>query len=116
MNRELPRELLRNHPGQEVQLAMEDRRHEEYVPPRVPVNPFSGQGHMLGSPTPRIVSVTAVNESARTVNEENARSQINLSETEPMTNVQFRLADGTRLVGRFNHTHTVNDLHNFINA
>jgi len=112
---EIPRELIRSHPGQEVQLAMEDRRHEQYEPPKAQANPFSGQGHMLGSPAPTVVpSVTEASD--RITNEENARSQINLSEHEPSTNLQFRLADGTRLVARFNHTHRVGDLHNFINT
>jgi len=114
---EIPRELLRIHSGQEVQLAMEDRRREQYVPPPVSLNPFSGQGHMLGSPSPTVISsVTPLTDGDRTNNEEQARSQINLIETEPTTNIQFRLVDGTRLIARFNHTHRVSDLHNFINT
>ena len=34
---------------------------------------------------------------------------------EPTTTLQIRLADGKRLVSKFNHSHTVNDVRNFIN-
>ena len=30
-------------------------------------------------------------------------------------NPQIRLADGTRLVAKFNHSHTISDVRNFIN-
>ena len=38
-----------------------------------------------------------------------------LDPTQPTTIVQIQLADGTRLVSKFNHTHTVNDIRQFIN-
>jgi hypothetical protein len=38
-----------------------------------------------------------------------------LDPAQPTTSVQIRLADGTRLVSKFNHTHTVNDIRQFIN-
>ncbi|KAL2900685.1 Plant UBX domain-containing protein 4 [Bienertia sinuspersici] len=34
----------------------------------------------------------------------------------PSTSIQVRLADGTRMVSRFNHHHTIRDIHAFINA
>lgn len=96
---------------------MEDRRHEPYVKPKAALNPFSGQGHMLGSPSPTVVSsATPLGDTNRTKNEEKARSQIIITENEPTTNIQLRLVDGTRLIARFNHTHRVSDLHNFINT
>lgn len=39
-----------------------------------------------------------------------------MDESQPVTSVQLRLADGTRLVARFNHTHTVADIRRFIDA
>jgi len=32
-----------------------------------------------------------------------------VDESQPVTSLQLRLADGTRLVARFNHSHTVAD-------
>jgi len=114
---EIPRELIRDNHGREVELTMEDRRHEEYVMPKPSSRPFGGVGQMLGSPSPAVVGGTALlTESDREANETAARNLIRLAESEPTTNIQFRLADGTRLVARFNHTHTVNDLHSFINT
>eukprot|EP00210_Caulerpa_lentillifera_P004549 g4339.t1 len=37
-------------------------------------------------------------------------------ETKPMTSIQIRLADGSRVVARFNHTHTVRDIRRFVAA
>jgi UBX domain-containing protein 1 len=71
----------------------------------------------LISPAPTVVgSAVKLSDSDKAANESAAREQISLVESEPATNIQFRLADGSRLVGRFNHTHTVNDLHTFINT
>lgn len=45
--------------------------------------PFSGQGHVLGNPTPPIVG--APHEEDRTVNEANARRLLQLNPNEPVT-------------------------------
>ncbi|EOA21171.1 hypothetical protein CARUB_v10001519mg [Capsella rubella] len=39
-----------------------------------------------------------------------------IDETAPTTSIQLRLADGTRLVGKFNHHHTINDIRSFIDS
>ncbi|KAL1198972.1 Plant UBX domain-containing protein 4 [Cardamine amara subsp. amara] len=39
-----------------------------------------------------------------------------IDETVPTTSIQLRLADGTRLVAKFNHHHTVNDIRTFIDS
>lgn len=39
-----------------------------------------------------------------------------VDETVPTTSIQIRLADGTRLVAKFNHHHTVNDIRAFIDS
>lgn len=40
--------------------------------------------------------------------------ELNVDDTQPTTSVQIRLADGTRMVSKFNHMHTVGDIRNFI--
>lgn len=45
---EVPQELVQEFRGQEVQLTMEDRRTEDYVPPKKAVRAFAGFGQMLG--------------------------------------------------------------------
>lgn len=39
-----------------------------------------------------------------------------VDESQPVTSVQVRLADGTRLLPRFNHHHTINDIRAFIDS
>ncbi|KAI8823248.1 SEP-domain-containing protein [Chytriomyces cf. hyalinus JEL632] len=41
---------------------------------------------------------------------------ISVDPNAPTTSIQIRLADGTRLVARMNHTHTVGDLRSFVQA
>lgn len=42
------------------------------------------------------------------------RPQSELDESKPVTSIQIRLGDGSRLVGKFNTTHTVADIRSFI--
>ena len=46
--RQVPRELIREAKGGEVNLNMEDHRNEDYVKPKVPRKAFTGEGHTLG--------------------------------------------------------------------
>lgn len=41
---------------------------------------------------------------------------VTLDPDQPTTNVQIRLADGSRLLAKFNPTHTVNDIRQYINV
>lgn len=41
---------------------------------------------------------------------------VEIDNSKPTTNIQIRLADGSRLVGTFNHHHTIGDIRRFINA
>lgn len=111
---EIPPELSG---GGEVRVSLEDRRHEECPRQTHRSQPFSGKGQMLGSPTPPTVGATApvaVNADDRAANQRAAQAQIQIDETQPVTTVQFRLADGSRITGRFNHTHTVADLQRYV--
>ncbi|XP_072046051.1 NSFL1 cofactor p47-like [Amphiura filiformis] len=120
---EIPMELVREAKGGEVNLDMEDHRQEEYVRPKKKVTPFAGHGYMLGSPTPNVLSSPATGAATASAgssstdnkgNEKSAQESIGLDTSQPVTNVQLRLGDGTRLVGKFNHTHTVGDIRRYI--
>lgn len=39
-----------------------------------------------------------------------------MDDSKPVTSIQLRLADGTRMVSRFNHHHTIRDIRAFIDA
>jgi UBX domain-containing protein 1 len=55
-----------------------------------------------------------LDEKDRTINEEQAKSSVSVDSSLPVTTVQIRLADGSRLVGQFNHSHTIADVRRFI--
>ncbi|KAI6024260.1 hypothetical protein EDC04DRAFT_3117190 [Pisolithus marmoratus] len=127
-----PVSVLNVRPGQLVELVVSKRVNEDYVPEKRPAKAFSGSGNRLGSPVPNFVhgastSTTmpgsfpsASSSTATTRSPPAARERINtlfsVDQTQPTTTVQVRLADGTRLPCRMNHTHTVGDIRNFINA
>ncbi|KAI6015327.1 hypothetical protein F5J12DRAFT_817518 [Pisolithus orientalis] len=127
-----PVSVLNVRPGQPVEVVVTKRVNEDYVPEKRPTKAFSGSGNRLGSPVPNFThgastSATmpgsfpsASSSSSTTRNPPAARERIDtlfaVDQTQPTTTVQVRLADGTRLPCRMNHTHTVGDIRNFINA
>ncbi|XP_046752095.1 NSFL1 cofactor p47 [Diprion similis] len=112
---EVPMEIRQEVQGAEVRLDMEDHRHEEFVPPKVKVKAFTGKGHMLGSPSPATVGMTVPVDSVdQTANESQARRELNLDSSQPVTTIQIRLADGSSVRAQFNLTHTVSDIRRYI--
>lgn len=109
-----PLSLLDVRPGQAVDVRVAKRLDEDYTPPpKAPPKPFEGAGHRLGSPSPEIMSRS----SSSTPQPQVPRpTQLNVDSSQPVTSIQIRLSDGTRLVSKFNHTHTIADIRNFINA
>ncbi|KAK7488797.1 hypothetical protein BaRGS_00019932 [Batillaria attramentaria] len=105
---EVPNELIHLAKGGEVNLNMEDHRQEDYVKPKVTVKAFSGEGNMLGSPAPAVVTKPASSGAAASA------SQVNIDSSQPVTTIQIRLADGQRMVEKFNLTHTVGDIRTHI--
>ncbi|XP_063546310.1 NSFL1 cofactor p47 [Cydia strobilella] len=101
-----------------VRVSLEDRRHEPA--PAVKSQVFAGKGQMLGSPTPPVVGApAAVGTPAaaaadRDANTRAAQAAVQLDDTQPATSIQFRLADGSRVAGRFNLSHTVAELRQFV--
>lgn len=62
---------------------------------------FFSQNPFL-SATPEMVSVPGMDQAR---SEAQACASISVDESQPVTNIQIRLADGGRLVQKFNHTH-----------
>lgn len=112
---EIPLELRQRARGGQVNLDMEDHRDEDFVKPKVAFKAFGGEGQKLGSATPELVSVPA-SQSDQAAAEANASASVTLDPSAPLTNIQIRLADGGRLVHRFNHSHRVSDLRQFVIA
>ncbi|KAK4883763.1 hypothetical protein RN001_000034 [Aquatica leii] len=111
---EIPSELRRG--SSEVHLSMEDRRMENFKKELDKKNTkaFWGQGHTLGSPTPAAIGAPAVEEKDCLLNENIAKKILAVDNSQPTTNIQIRLADGSRLIGQFNHTHTVSHIRTYI--
>uniref|UniRef100_A0A8C3MPW0 NSFL1 cofactor n=1 Tax=Geospiza parvula TaxID=87175 RepID=A0A8C3MPW0_GEOPR len=109
---EVPAELRRLALGGQVNLDMEDHRDEEYVKPKSVFRAFTGEGLKLGSTAPQVMGTSSPAQQAE--NEAKASSAIVIDESEPITNIQIRLADGGRLVQKFNHSHRIRDIRLFI--
>ncbi|XP_012862911.1 UBX domain-containing protein 2B isoform X1 [Echinops telfairi] len=108
---EIPLELQRLAHGSQVSLDMEDHQDQEYIKPRLRFKAFSGEGQKLGSLTPEIISTPSSPE-------EEDKSILNAvvltDDSMPTTKIQVRLADGSRLIQRFNNTHRILDVRDFI--
>lgn len=101
----MPQELEEEAAGRQIYTDLVNKQHEEYKePPKPKVIPFSGQGQTLGGPS----------SSAAPPPPTELPSEIVVDESKPTTTIQIRLADGTRLTGRFNHDHTILHVRAFI--
>ncbi|XP_008106688.1 UBX domain-containing protein 2B isoform X1 [Anolis carolinensis] len=108
---EIPAELQRLVHGGQINLDMEDHQEQEYVRPRLRFKAFSGEGQKLGSLTPEIVSTPSSPEEEE---KSFADGAVLVDDSVPTTKIQIRLADGSRLIQRFNRTHRIVDIRNFI--
>ncbi len=109
---------------------------EDYVQPKKKYKPFSGGGQRLGSPTPAATgasggggsssSTSGTRAAAAVQSSSNIPSSssteparpaiVDVNESEPTISLQIRLGDGTRLSSRFNTTHTIGDIYDFVRA
>ncbi|XP_075701216.1 NSFL1 cofactor p47 [Rhinoderma darwinii] len=109
---EIPGELRRLAQGGQVNLDMEDHRDEDFVKPRTSFRAFTGEGQKLGSTAPNVLSAPSLSQQAE--NEARASSSVTIDDADPITSIQIRLADGGRLVQKFNHSHRIRDIRMFI--
>ncbi|KAI4722475.1 SEP-domain-containing protein [Aureobasidium sp. EXF-10727] len=114
-----PLALLDVQPGQEVDLQLDPHKDEKYVQPKKKYKPFGGSGQRLGSPTPGPSGSTPAPAAAPASTSSAPASsapKVDIDEAQPTVQLQIRLGDGTRLVSRFNTSHTVGDIYNFVTA
>ncbi|KAJ9094191.1 hypothetical protein QFC19_008042 [Naganishia cerealis] len=120
--------------GQQVELRVAQRQTEAYQPPpKKPMKAFSGSGNRLGSPASQLVDSSTSVPSHQTSHNmpggfgatgqasadaivQSGGLRLQVDESKPTTNVQVRLADGTKLVAKLNLDHTVGDIRRFISA
>lgn len=107
-----PLSIMNVQPGQEVDVEIK-QHDEKYVKPKPKYKPFSGPGQRLGSPTPTIRTSQAETTAAPAVAEP---PKPEVDESQPIVTLQIRLGDGTRLTSRFNTSHTIGDVYDFVAA
>lgn len=113
-------EELGNISSGEVQLNIEDHRHSMYNQSKASSRrAFAGAGCVLGSTaTTPVESVAtpgdAAEQSIKPSESAPVEVKMDIDESKPVTSVQIRLEDSSRLVGRFNLTHTVGDIRDYI--
>ena len=115
-----PVSILNVQPGAEIDVQLVPHN-EKYTAPKKVYKPFGGQGQRLGSPTPGGNDTTAVTTSASkapstATTSSASTNQVNVNDSEPVISIQVRLGDGTRLVSRFNTSHTLGDVYDFVNS
>ncbi|KAJ4848999.1 hypothetical protein Tsubulata_041276 [Turnera subulata] len=91
------------------------RRDDNYSEPEKPQMPFQGAGRTLGGTTTPAASKSAVPAAALNTAPAPAPGLV-VDSSSPTTSIQLRLADGTRMVSRFNLNHTIRDIRGFIEA
>ncbi|KAH0547892.1 hypothetical protein GP486_008367 [Trichoglossum hirsutum] len=115
-----PLDLLGVAPGQETNLEIFKRLGEDYVASKSK-GPFRGSGQRLGSPTPgpgarrqEPAVVPAATASSSSSSSSAGPPSVDVDNSQPTISLQVRLGDGSRLVSRFNTTHTVGDVYSFV--
>lgn len=109
-----PLHLMGVRPDQavDVQLIKHD---DNYKPPPKVYKPFSGGGQRLGSPTPGEPSVTVPQAAAPPSSSSTfAKPEADIDASQPTLSLRLQLANGQRLPARFNTTHTIGDVYDFI--
>lgn len=119
--RQAPIKYLNIKPGQPVEMRVAKRMDEDYKePPKAPPKAFEGAGNRLGSVASPVSGSSTPGsfpgQSAPATSVPTPPRSLQIDESQPVTSIQIRLADGSRMVARFNHTHTVNDIRGYINA
>lgn len=118
-----PLSLMNVTENQEVDVRLE--QHDgPYVASKKKYKPFGGSGQRLGSPTPGVSgpssSLSEAGQSsapaASTPTQPAEPARPSVDSSQPTVSLQIRLGDGTRLVSRFNLSHTISDVYDFVNA
>ncbi|XP_069461975.1 UBX domain-containing protein 2A [Ambystoma mexicanum] len=109
---ELPMELQTHFGKDELDVKFEDKKDEDHTLRKPVFCPFSGHGYRLGSAAPRIIS--AGENDPDEIDGVRRLPSVNIRDSEPVTSVQIWLADGRRIVQKFNITHRISHVREFI--
>lgn len=112
-----PLELMNVEPGQAVDVRLDQHRGEKYVAPKKKWTPFAGGGQRLGSPVPGASSESrtpAAPAPAAAPASSTTQEGPQVDNAQPTLTLRVTLADGTRMPARFNTTHTIGDVYDFV--
>jgi UBX domain-containing protein 1 len=114
-----PLHILNVEHGQEVDVEVHAHKDEDYKQPKKKYVPFSGSGQRLGSPTPGASTPAAPaaassSTTAASASTGSAQPSVDVDTSAPTVTLQIRLGDGTRMQSRFNTTHTIGDVYDFV--
>ena len=102
----LPQELISADGDAVSDVHLIDKTREKYKPPPATVKPFGGAGRSMREPGAAGASENAALESAEITVDDNA----------PTTTLQVRLDDGSRVMVKVNHSHTIGQLYSHVAA
>ncbi|NXU66618.1 UBX2A protein, partial [Horornis vulcanius] len=89
------------------------KKDKVYLSSKKPMfHPFSGHGYRLGSATPKIIS--EVRDDHPGPDDKRHLPLVPLNDLEPITNIQIWLADGERIIQKFNVSHRISHVRDFI--
>ncbi|XP_047074326.1 plant UBX domain-containing protein 4-like [Lolium rigidum] len=116
-NNECPTELLADGRSR-VQVNIVRKEGTCPEPVKRPA-PFQGGGRSLATPSensaPSVVTSSAATSSAATAATTTTKT-VTVDDSLPSTSLQIRFADGSRVVARFNTSHTISDVRAFVDA
>ncbi|XP_017185225.3 plant UBX domain-containing protein 4 [Malus domestica] len=112
---ECPKELEPGNKRTAVHVNL-TRRDEEYPEPMKRHVAFQGVGRTLGGSTSAAATTDSTAAAPPLTGAPLPSMGLVVDQSLPSTSVQLRLADGTRMVSRFNYHHTIRDIHAFIDA
>lgn len=107
-----PPELASQIRGGQVDIRLNSKKHEDYKPTR---KAFSGEGHRLGAPAPE-TETAQPDASQQGAAAASSSSGLTIDDSKPVTTIQVRLVDNSRLVIRANLSHQIGDLVSHIRA
>ncbi|KAF3045883.1 hypothetical protein E8E12_004232 [Didymella heteroderae] len=114
-----PLHILNVEHGQEVDVEVHAHKDEDYKQPKKKYVPFGGSGQRLGSPTPGASTLAAPPAASSSTTAASASTgpvqpSVDVDSSAPTVTLQIRLGDGTRMQSRFNTTHTIGHVYDFV--
>ncbi len=109
-----PIHLMNVRLDQRVDVKLQQHNEDYRALPRV-YRPFGGEGRRLGSPVPGELAVPQPSAAPTTSAPSSSQAPATgVDESQPTLTLRVQLPDGTRLPARFNTSHTVGDVYDFV--